>query len=68
MNRVKFAERLNTTVIPAGTSLEEMRRLTLPLSKAIVEMMPSSLFRYRPMFNGQDDYSKELNNRQIDAF
>ena len=68
MNRQEFAERLHEIVIPAGTSQEEMYRLTLPLSKAIVEMMPSSLFRYRPLYDRQDNYSKELNNMQIDAF
>lgn len=68
MNRAEFAKRLHTTVIPAGTSLEDMCRLTHPLSEAIVEMMLSSLFRYRPLYNRHDDYSKKQNENQIDAF
>ena len=63
MDREEFAKRLHSSVIPAGTSETEMKKIMFPISEAIFEMMPNSLFRYRPLNNDQKD-----NKRQIDAF
>lgn len=68
MSRAEFAKRLQSTVIPEGTSQEVIFKTMLPVSKVIVDMMPSGLFRYRPLYNRQDAYSKDLNNKQISAF
>ena len=48
MDRSDFAQRLNSIVIPEEISEEERNKSVLPLSEAIVQMMPNSLFRYRP--------------------
>ena len=45
MNRVEFAKRLSSVVVLEGTSEEEMRKITAPISEAISQMMPLSLFR-----------------------
>ena len=42
-----------------------MKEKIFPVSEAIFKMMPSSLFRYRPLYYWQDD---TLNEKQIDAF
>ena len=47
MDRDEFAKRLYSTVIPEGTSPEDIHTLTRPVSEAIREMMPKSLFRFR---------------------
>lgn len=47
MNREEFAKRLSSVVVPEGTSAEEMRKITAPISEAISQMMPSRLFRCR---------------------
>ena len=47
MNRVEFAKRLNSVAIPEGTPEEEMKKMTFPISEAISQMMPPSLFRCR---------------------
>lgn len=47
MNREEFAKRLSSVVVPEGTSAEEMRKITAPISEAISQMMPPSLFRCR---------------------
>lgn len=47
MNREEFAKRLDSVVVPEGTSAEEMRKITFPISEAISQMMPPSLFRCR---------------------
>ena len=56
MDREEFAKRLYSTVIPDGTSPEDILTLTRPVSEAIREMMPKSLFRFRA-----------INDRTIDA-
>ena len=63
MDREEFAKRLHSSVIPAGTSETEMKKIMFPISEAIFEMMPNSLFRYRPLNNDLKN-----NKRQIDAF
>lgn len=63
MDREEFAKRLHSSVIPEGTSEEEMKKIMFPVSEAIFEMMPNSLFRYRPLNNDLKN-----NKRQIDAF
>ena len=62
MDREEFAKRLHSSVIPAGTSETEMKKIMFPISEAIFEMMPNSLFRYRPLNNDLKN-----NKRQIDA-
>ena len=47
MDREEFAKRLYSTVIPEGTAPEDIHTLTRPVSEAIREMMPTSLFRFR---------------------
>jgi hypothetical protein len=47
MNRIEFAKRLQSLVIPEGTAREEIKAKVLPISEALVSMMPNSLFRYR---------------------
>lgn len=63
MDRDEFAKRLHASIVPAGTSEEEMKKLLFPISEAIFQMMPNSLFRYRPLNNDLKN-----NKRQIDAF
>ena len=47
MNRAEFAKRLNAVVVPEGTSEEDIKKITSPVSEAISQMMPASLFRCR---------------------
>ena len=47
MNREEFAKRLNAVVVPEGTSEEDIKKIAFPVSEAISQMMPSSLFRCR---------------------
>lgn len=47
MNREKFARRLYSVVIPEGEAPEDIQTMTRPVSEAIREMMPKSLFRFR---------------------
>ena len=65
MDRDEFAKRLHSSVIPAGTSEEEFNKILFLVSDAIFQMMPSSLFRYRPLGN---DLKNDKNEQQIDAF
>lgn len=65
MDRGEFAKRLHSIIIPTGTSANVMKEKIFPVSEAIFKMMPSSLFRYRPLYYWQDD---TLNEKQIDAF
>ena len=48
MNRSECERRLRSVVIPEGTPVPDINRMVMPISEAIVEMMPHSLFRYRP--------------------
>lgn len=48
MDRNEFARILNSVIVPEGTPPEEMQRLTRPIYDAIAQMMPKSLFRFRP--------------------
>lgn len=47
MDRIGFSEILLSTVIPEGTPVEDIQKKTLPISEAITQMMPSSMFRFR---------------------
>jgi len=64
MDRDEFAKRLLASVVPDGTSEEEMKKILFPVSEAIFQMMPNSLFRYRRLYNDSNDN----NELQIDAF
>ena len=64
MDRREFAKRLSEIVIPENMSSEERGKAVLPICEAIVQLMPQSLFRYRPC----DESNPEMLNRQIDAF
>ena len=48
MNREDFDKILQGIVIPEGTSNEIINEMVQPIREAISEMLPSSLFRYRP--------------------
>ena len=48
MNREVFDKILQRIVIPEGTSNEIINEMVQPIREAISEMLPSSLFRYRP--------------------
>ena len=64
MDRSDFAQRLNSIVIPEGISEEERNKSVLPISEALVQMMPNSLFRYRPC----DENNPEQLKNNIEAF
>ena len=57
MDREEFAKRLYSTVIPEGTAPEDIQTMTRPVTEAIREMMPKSLFRFRT-----------FDKRALDAF
>lgn len=57
MNREEFSKRLYSTVIPEGTAPEDIQALTRPVTEAIREMIPKSLFRFRA-----------FEKRSLDAF
>ena len=57
MDREEFVKRLYSAVIPEGTVPEDIQTLTRPVTEAIREMMPKSLFRFRP-----------FEERSLDAF
>ncbi len=62
MNREEFAKSLHAAVVPEGTPQEEISTIMYPVSKAIFEMMPDSLFRYRSLNGSKSD------EKQIEAF
>lgn len=62
MERREFAKRLHSAIVPEGTSQEKMKTIMFPVSAAIFEMMPNSLFRYRPLDGSEGDEA------QVDAF
>lgn len=64
MDRNEFAKRLKSITIAEGVAPEILNQSVLPISEALVQLMPQSLFRYRPI-NSVDNDSF---NRQIDAF
>lgn len=66
MDRADFANRLHASVVPDGTSEEEMKKILFPISEAIFQMMPNSLFRFRRLYN--DSNNEDINELQIDAF
>jgi len=57
MEREEFAKRLMEIEIQEGTNLDVINSKVLPISDALVRLMPQSLYRYRA-----------CNERQIDAF
>ena len=56
-DRIGFKEILERTILPEGISIDEQNEKLLPLSKFIVEHIPSKLFRYR-----------ECSEMNLDAF
>lgn len=48
MNREDFNKVLQEIIIPEGTSNEKINEMVQPIRDAISEMLPSSLFRFRP--------------------
>ena len=57
MDRSDFEKRLQSIVIPGGTPQNDLVRILAPISEAITQMMPSSLFRFR-----------SCDKKHIDAF
>ena len=57
MNREEFAKRLEGIQIQEGTDPKVLYDSVLPISDALIQMMPQSLFRYR-----------SCTEKQIDAF
>ena len=57
MDRLEFEKRLQSIIIPGGTPQNDLMGILAPISEAITQMMPRSLFRFR-----------SCNKRQIDAF
>lgn len=47
MTRKEFAELLNSIKVPEGCDSRTLNQNVLPISQALVEMMPEKLFRYR---------------------
>ena len=64
MDRNEFAKRLTSIMVSEDVSPEILYQSILPISEALVQMMPQSLFRYRPC----DINDKTAFERQIDAF
>lgn len=64
MDRNEFAKRLTSIMVSEGVEPEVLYQSILPISEALVQMMPQSLFRYRPF----DINDKDVFDRQIDAF
>lgn len=64
MDRNEFSKRLNSITVSEGVTPEILNQSVLPISDALIQMMPNSLFRYRPL-NPND---KESFKKQIDAF
>lgn len=61
MNRSDFGSILDSIVIPDGTPEEQINKQVFPISQASVEMLPSSLFRYRPMGGNQiEAFEKDI--------
>ena len=58
MDRIGFSERLFSTVIPEGTPVEDIQKLTRPITEAITQMMPNSLFRFRAFSSNAVDAFK----------
>jgi len=64
MNRSEFANRLKSINVSEGVEPEILNQSVLPISEALIQMMPDSLFRYRTI----DSNNKDKLKRQIDAF
>ena len=48
MDRAEFEMILNSVVVPQGMPVDEINKAVFPISSAAFQMMPQSLFRYRP--------------------
>lgn len=57
MDKSEFEKRLQSIVIPGVTPQNDLVGILAPISEAITQMMPKSLFRFRT-----------CNKMQIDAF
>lgn len=61
MNRSEFGVILNSIVVPDGTAEDEINKRVFPISQASFDMMPSSLYRYRPDGDNQiDAFEKDV--------
>lgn len=47
MDRKEFQDILESIKIPEGTLAEDLQRLVSPLNKALLQMAPERLFKYR---------------------
>lgn len=64
MDRYEFAKRLKSITIAEGVAPEILNQSVMPISEALLQMMPQSLYRYRPL----DSNNKDSFEKQIDAF
>lgn len=64
MDRNEFAKRLESIKVSEGVAPEILNQCVLPISEVLVQMLPQSLFRYRPC----DSDDKVAFERQLDAF
>ncbi len=51
MDRKEFAKILNSVVVSEGCDTQALHQSVLPISQALVQMMPEKLFRYRGCTN-----------------
>lgn len=47
MNRNQFGQLLRSTIVPENILSEEYKQKLMPIAKALVEMLPEKLYRYR---------------------
>lgn len=59
MDKSEFEKRLQSIVIPGGTPQNDLVRILAPISEAITQMMPRSLFRFRTCSKMQIDAFKK---------
>lgn len=64
MDREEFANRLKSITVSEGVAPDILNQSVLPICEALIQMMPQSLFRYRPC-DSNDNVAIE---RQLDAF
>ena len=51
MDRKRFQDILESVKIPEGTSTDVLQRLVLPINKALLQLVPERLFKYRSCCN-----------------
>lgn len=55
MDRAEFSNILNSIIIPGNTDIKSLPNLLTPLNKAIQELKPTKLFRYRTVNDNNID-------------